>query len=174
MCCIIIRMWSAFLSMPRKASGRKRWWRCMGTVRRLRKRALQNRMPQGAHIIKAFPGRSGQSTRLWAVHWRIGGRGGSSRHDLQLYQTGGFCPLIFHLYKGLSIFSRINWQIIFSVPVSSVPVLQRLTMMMLSLNVSDSNFGQELLKQMHKPQNDSCTRKWRRPCYLVSIRSLQV
>lgn len=35
----------------------------------------------------------------------------------------------------------------------SVPVLQRLTMMMLSLNVSDGNFGQELLKQMHKPQN---------------------
>lgn len=35
----------------------------------------------------------------------------------------------------------------------SVPVLQRLTMMMLSLNVSDGNFEQELLKQMHKPQN---------------------
>lgn len=35
----------------------------------------------------------------------------------------------------------------------SVPVLQRLTMMMLSLNVSDGKFGQELLKQMHKPQN---------------------
>lgn len=35
----------------------------------------------------------------------------------------------------------------------NVPVLQRLTMMMLSLNVSDGNFGQELLKQMHKPQN---------------------
>lgn len=35
----------------------------------------------------------------------------------------------------------------------SVPVLQRLTMMMLSLNVSNGNFGQELLKQMHKPQN---------------------
>lgn len=34
----------------------------------------------------------------------------------------------------------------------NVPVLQRLTMMMLSLNVSDGN-GQELLKQMHKPQN---------------------
>lgn len=35
----------------------------------------------------------------------------------------------------------------------SVPVLQRLTMMMLLLNVSDGNFEQELLKQMHKPQN---------------------
>lgn len=35
----------------------------------------------------------------------------------------------------------------------SIPVLQRLTMMMLSLNVSDGNFEQELLKQMHKPQN---------------------
>lgn len=34
-----------------------------------------------------------------------------------------------------------------------VPVLQRLTMMMLSLNVSDGSLGQELLKQMHKPQN---------------------
>lgn len=34
-----------------------------------------------------------------------------------------------------------------------VPVLQRLTMMMLSLNVSDGSFGQELLKQVHKPQN---------------------
>lgn len=35
----------------------------------------------------------------------------------------------------------------------SVPVLQRFTMMMLSLNVSDDNFGQELLAQAHKPQN---------------------
>lgn len=34
-----------------------------------------------------------------------------------------------------------------------VPVLQRLTMMMISLNVRDSNFGQELLAQAHKPQN---------------------
>ena len=33
----------------------------------------------------------------------------------------------------------------------NVPVLERLTMMMLALNVSDGNFGQELLKQ--KPQN---------------------
>ena len=33
-----------------------------------------------------------------------------------------------------------------------VPVLQRLTMMMLSLSVSD-NLGQELLEQAHKPQN---------------------
>lgn len=35
----------------------------------------------------------------------------------------------------------------------NIPVLQRLTMMMLSLHVSDGNFEQELLKQMHKPQN---------------------
>lgn len=35
----------------------------------------------------------------------------------------------------------------------NIPVLQRLTMMMLSLNVGEDNFGQELLKQMHKPQN---------------------
>ncbi len=34
-----------------------------------------------------------------------------------------------------------------------VPVLRRLTMMLLSLNVSDGQFGQEVLKQMHKPQN---------------------
>ncbi len=34
-----------------------------------------------------------------------------------------------------------------------VPVLQRLTLMMLSLNVGAADFGQELLKQMHKPQN---------------------
>lgn len=35
----------------------------------------------------------------------------------------------------------------------NIPVLQRLTMMMLSLHVSDGNFEQELLKQIHKPQN---------------------
>lgn len=35
----------------------------------------------------------------------------------------------------------------------NVPVLQRFIMMMLSLNVSGDSFGQELLKQMHKPQN---------------------
>lgn len=34
-----------------------------------------------------------------------------------------------------------------------ISVLQRLTMMMLALNVSDSNFHQELLEQVHKPQN---------------------
>ena len=34
-----------------------------------------------------------------------------------------------------------------------VPVLQRFTRMMLSLNVSDGNLGQELLAQAHKPQN---------------------
>lgn len=34
-----------------------------------------------------------------------------------------------------------------------ISVLQRLTMMMLVLNVSDSNFHQELLEQVHKPQN---------------------
>lgn len=35
----------------------------------------------------------------------------------------------------------------------NVPVLQRFVMMMLSLNVGGDSFGQELLKQMHKPQN---------------------
>lgn len=34
-----------------------------------------------------------------------------------------------------------------------IPLLQRLTMMMLSLNVSEGKFGQELLTQAHKPQN---------------------
>lgn len=34
-----------------------------------------------------------------------------------------------------------------------IPVLQRLTMMMLALHVSDGNFNQELLTQVHKPQN---------------------
>ncbi len=35
----------------------------------------------------------------------------------------------------------------------NVPVLQRFVMMMLSLNVGGDSFGQELLKQIHKPQN---------------------
>lgn len=35
----------------------------------------------------------------------------------------------------------------------NVPVLQRFVMMMLSLNVGGDSFGQELMKQMHKPQN---------------------
>lgn len=35
----------------------------------------------------------------------------------------------------------------------NISVLERLTMMMLSLNVSDGNFRQELLKQIYKPQN---------------------
>ena len=34
-----------------------------------------------------------------------------------------------------------------------VPVLQRLTMMILALNVNECNWGQELLQQVHKPQN---------------------
>lgn len=35
----------------------------------------------------------------------------------------------------------------------NVPVLQRFIMMMLSLNVGGDSFGQEILKQVHKPQN---------------------
>lgn len=35
----------------------------------------------------------------------------------------------------------------------NIPVLERFTMMMLSLDVGDGNFGQELLRQIHKPQN---------------------
>lgn len=34
-----------------------------------------------------------------------------------------------------------------------MPVLHRFTMMMLALNISDGNFGHEILKQVHKPQN---------------------
>lgn len=41
----------------------------------------------------------------------------------------------------------------------NVPVLQRFVMMMLSLNVGGDSFGQELLKQMHKPQNALMHRK---------------
>lgn len=49
-----------------------------------------------------------------------------------------------------------------------VPVLQRLTMMMLSLNVSDGDVGKELLKQMHKPQNALMHQKMER-CLLSGI-----
>lgn len=49
-----------------------------------------------------------------------------------------------------------------------VPVLQRLTMMLVSLNVSDSNFGQELLKQAHKPQNALMHQKMEK-CLLSGI-----
>ncbi|MCI8560411.1 MAG: TetR/AcrR family transcriptional regulator [Dorea sp.] len=34
-----------------------------------------------------------------------------------------------------------------------VPILERLTLMMLALNISDDNFNQEILQQVHKPQN---------------------
>lgn len=36
---------------------------------------------------------------------------------------------------------------------TDIPVLQRFTMMMLALNISDGSFGHEILKQVHKPQN---------------------
>ena len=48
-----------------------------------------------------------------------------------------------------------------------VPVLQRLTMMMLSLSVSD-NLGQELLEQAHKPQNALMHQKMEK-CLLSGI-----
>lgn len=35
----------------------------------------------------------------------------------------------------------------------NVPVLQRFVMMMFSLNVGGDSFGQELLRQIYKPQN---------------------
>lgn len=49
-----------------------------------------------------------------------------------------------------------------------VPVLQRFTMMMLSLNVSDDSFGQELLAQAHKPQNALMHQKMEK-CLLSGI-----
>lgn len=49
-----------------------------------------------------------------------------------------------------------------------VPVLQRFTMMMLSLNVSGDNFGQELLAQAHKPQNALMHQKMEK-CLLSGI-----
>ena len=49
-----------------------------------------------------------------------------------------------------------------------VPVLQRFTMMMLSLNVSGDNFGQELLAQAHKPQNALMHQKMEK-CLLAGI-----
>lgn len=49
-----------------------------------------------------------------------------------------------------------------------VPVLQRLTMMLLSLNVSDSNLAQELLAQAHKPQNALLHQKMEK-CMLTGI-----
>lgn len=49
-----------------------------------------------------------------------------------------------------------------------VPVLQRLTMMLLSLNVSDSNLAQELLTQAHKPQNALLHQKMEK-CMLTGI-----
>jgi len=50
----------------------------------------------------------------------------------------------------------------------NIPVLQRFTMMMLSLNVSDDHFGQELLVQAHKPQNALMHRKMEK-CLLSGI-----
>lgn len=49
-----------------------------------------------------------------------------------------------------------------------VPVLQRLTMMMLSLNVGDGHLGQELLEQAHKPQNALMHQKMEK-CLLSGI-----
>lgn len=50
----------------------------------------------------------------------------------------------------------------------NIPVLQRFTMMMLSLNVSADNFGQELLAQAHKPQNALMHQKMEK-CLLSGI-----
>lgn len=49
-----------------------------------------------------------------------------------------------------------------------IPVLQRLTMMMLSLNGREGNYGQELLAQAHKPQNALMHQKMEK-CLLSGI-----
>lgn len=56
-----------------------------------------------------------------------------------------------------AIISRMTFRLVEKaeaiVAQKNVPVLQRFIMMMLSLNVDGDSFGQELLKQIHKPQN---------------------
>lgn len=56
-----------------------------------------------------------------------------------------------------AIISRMTFRLVEKaeaiVAQKNAPVLQRFIMMMLSLNVDGDSFGQELLKQIHKPQN---------------------
>lgn len=52
-----------------------------------------------------------------------------------------------------------------------VPVLQRLTTMMLALHISDDNFNQEILQQVHKPQNALMHQKMQN-CLLSEINPL--
>ena len=52
-----------------------------------------------------------------------------------------------------------------------VPVLKRLTTMMLALNGNYSNFNQEILQQVHKPQNDLMHQKMQN-CLMSEINPL--
>lgn len=52
-----------------------------------------------------------------------------------------------------------------------VPILQRLTKMMLALNISDENLNQEILQQVHKPQNALMHQKMQN-CLLSEINPL--
>ncbi len=52
-----------------------------------------------------------------------------------------------------------------------MPVLQRLTAMMLALNISDDDFNQEILQQVHKPQNALMHQKMRN-CLMSEINPL--
>lgn len=51
-----------------------------------------------------------------------------------------------------------------------IPVLQRLTMMMMALNV-DGNLGQEVMEQVHKPQNALLHQKMQDGCWSGSTLS---
>lgn len=52
-----------------------------------------------------------------------------------------------------------------------VPVLERLTMMMLALNIDDGNFNQAIMEQVHKPQNALMHQKMQE-CLLSGISPL--
>ena len=52
-----------------------------------------------------------------------------------------------------------------------VPILQRLTKMMLALNISDENLNQEILQQVHKPQNALMHQKMQN-CLLTEMNPL--
>lgn len=52
-----------------------------------------------------------------------------------------------------------------------MPVLQRLTMMTLALNISSGNLGHEILEQVHKPQNALMHQKMQK-CVLSGITPL--
>ncbi len=74
-----------------------------------------------------------------------------------------------------SMINRITKQLVEQakkiVSQKDLPVLQRLTTMMLALNISDNNFNQEILQQVHKPQNALMHQKMQ-SCLLSEINPL--